>query len=93
MLEVRQLGGALARGGLSAPFQVFAGGAPGPEIAEAHAELRSRLAPWTAPRVPLPSTGLGADPARGYADGTWDRLQAIRAAIDPDRLLLAQHEG
>ncbi|HET6507581.1 MAG TPA: FAD-binding protein [Baekduia sp.] len=97
VLEVRQLGGALARDGLTAPFQVFVGGAgDSPEATAATlaaaADVRARLARWTAPRVPLASCGVGADVARGYADGAWERLAAIRDAVDPDRRFLSQHD-
>ncbi len=98
VFEVRQLGGALAGDGLAAPFQVFAGGTAGTAEAraateEAIAAVRARLAPWTDERIVLPSVGAGADPARGYPDGVWDRLRAIRDAVDPDRLFLSQHDG
>jgi hypothetical protein len=98
VFEVRQLGGALAREGLVAPFQLFAGGPADTADARAAteaalAEVHARLEPWTAPRVPLPSVGVGADVERGYADGVWERLTAIRDAIDPDRLFLANHDG
>jgi FAD binding domain len=98
VFEVRQLGGALAREGLTAPFQVFVGGAADTAEARAATEaafgaVRARLEPWTDARVALASVGVGADPARGYADGVWDRLSAIRDAVDPGRLFLSQHDG
>lgn len=107
VFEVRQLGGALARpataapgalGPVDAPFSVFAGGvADTPEaidaIDAALAELRTRLAPFTAPRALLSNAPLGTDPARGYPSGAWERLQAIRDALDPDRLFLSHHDG
>jgi FAD/FMN-containing dehydrogenase len=106
VFEVRQLGGALARepdrpgalGAVAAPFSFFAGGlADTPEataaVAAALDDVRARLAPHTAPRVLLSNEVLGADPARGYPDGVWDRLQALRDAHDPDRLFLSHHDG
>jgi hypothetical protein len=109
VFEVRQLGGALARepepahaggalGALDAPFSFFAGGlADTPEataaVEAARADVHARLAPHAADRVLLSNSGLGADPARGYAPGVYDRLAAIRRRLDPDRLFLSHHDG
>ncbi|WP_445149279.1 FAD-binding oxidoreductase [Baekduia sp. Peel2402] len=106
VFEVRQLGGALARtpersgglGAVDAPFAFFAGGlADTPQatasVTAALAEIAARLAPHTAPRVLLSNKGGGVDPARGYADGVWDRLRSVRDAHDPDRVVLSHHDG
>jgi FAD/FMN-containing dehydrogenase len=97
VMEIRQLGGALAREGVDAPFQFFAGGTADSDASRAATEaaldaVQERMAPWAAPRLPLPSVGVGADVARGYPDGVWERLRAIRAAVDPDGLFLAHHD-
>jgi hypothetical protein len=55
-------------------------------------DVAERLAPHTAARVLLSNKALGADPARGYPDGVWDRLRALRDARDPDRLFLSHHD-
>ena len=107
VLELRQLGGALGRpapaghGALAhvdAGWALFAGGyAPDAEaagaIVAAFAEVRERLAPFTADQVLLNSSAAGVDPARAFAPETWARLQRIREAYDPDRLIAAAHGG
>jgi FAD/FMN-containing dehydrogenase len=107
VLEVRQLGGALGRPApeghgvhaqIPADWAFFAGGFAGDDgsasaVLEALAAVRERLAPFAAPQALLSSSGGGIDPATGYAPGVWERLVAIRADHDPDRLILSHHDG
>ena len=96
-LEVRLLGGALARAPrghgalakLDGAFQVFAGGAGDAAAGERLAELRERMAPWTAPQGLLNSS----DPARAFDAATRDRLRAVREAYDPDQRLVSAYAG
>jgi hypothetical protein len=86
-LEVRLLGGALARAPhghgalakLDAPFSLFAGG-PAPDAAAAArlVEVRERLAPWAAP-------------ARAFDAAARERLNAVREAYDPGRRLVSAY--
>jgi hypothetical protein len=102
VFELRLLGGALARaprghGALAridGAFGVFAGGAAvdaaaAAAIAERHTEVRARLAPWTAPQALL--NAGGGDPAAAFDPATWERLQAVRDAVDPERRLVAAY--
>ncbi|MES1193657.1 MAG: FAD-binding protein, partial [Solirubrobacterales bacterium] len=89
VMEVRQLGGALRRapvreaavGAIDAGWGFFAGGMAGDADAAAAVTtaleiVRTRLAPFAAPRTLLSLAALGADPATGYPPGVWDRLAA-----------------
>jgi hypothetical protein len=100
VLEVRLLGGALSRrppghgalATLEGAYSVFAGGAvpdrdAGLAVDAGLRALRVRMAPWIAPQALLTSSRAGTDPAAGYDDATWQRLVAIREAVDPDRLI------
>ena len=106
VMELRLLGGAVGRpaagGGavasIDAGWSCFAGGFAGDEasstaVATALGELRARLAPWIAERALLSSSGGGIDPATGFDPQTWERLVGVRDAYDPDRVILANHEG
>jgi FAD/FMN-containing dehydrogenase len=106
VIELRQLGGALGRpapdghgalAAIDAGWAFFAGGfAPDPAardaVLAAVADVRDRLAPWTADQVLLNASAAGVDPSRAFTPPTWDRLVRIRAAYDPDRLILASHD-
>ena len=75
---------------------MFAGGAAvdasaTAAVAERLAELRERLAPWTAPQALLSSSARGVDPARAFDATTWERLGAVRDAFDPDRRLVSAY--
>ncbi|MDX6700838.1 MAG: hypothetical protein QOF26_1064 [Baekduia sp.] len=100
VLEVRLLGGALSRrprghGALAAldgGYSVFAGGAApdrdaGLAVDAALRGLRRRLVPWIAPQALLTSSRTGTDAAAGFDGETWQRLEAIRDAYDPDRII------
>jgi FAD/FMN-containing dehydrogenase len=105
VFELRLLGGALARPAdghgalprLEGAFSVFAGGAAvdagaSEAIAARIATLRDHLAPWTAPRALLNSSGGGVDPASAFDAATWARLERIRDTWDPGRLIQPNHE-
>jgi hypothetical protein len=100
LLEVRLLGGALARaseghgvlGSLDAPYSVFAGGPVTAGLDERLAEIRARLAEWAAPRELLSAAALGADPAQAFG-AEWERLQRVRSANDPERRIVTTHDG
>jgi FAD/FMN-containing dehydrogenase len=102
--ELRLLGGALGRAAeghgalarLDGAFSVFAGGVA--RDAEARAAVgerleavRARLAPWTMPQALLNAARAGTDPARAFDATTWARLGRVRAAFDPDRLIVSNH--
>ena len=102
MLELRLLGGALARAPrghgalakLDGAFSVFAGGAAvdasaRAAVAERLEELRERLAPvdGAAGAAEL----VPDDPARAFDAATWERLCAVRDAFDPDRRLVSAY--
>ncbi len=102
VVEVRLLRGALSRapeghgalGSLDGAFSFFTGGAaPDADavaaIEERTAQVRERLAP--APQALLTSSGAGADPSTAYDAATWERLERVRAAYDPDRRLAGAH--
>jgi hypothetical protein len=105
VLELRLLGGALAQPAdshgalprLDGAFSVFAGGAavdPGAAaaIAARIETVRERLGPWTTPRALLNSAGGGVDPASAFDEATWARLERVRDAWDPGRLIQPNHE-
>jgi Berberine and berberine like len=98
-IELRQLGGAVARAApgagalatLDASFMLFGAGIPGGPDAAAAMEARlgtlfERLRPWHTGRA-------YANFAKGPADppATYERLRRVKAAVDPDDLFLAIH--
>jgi UDP-N-acetylenolpyruvoylglucosamine reductase len=103
MVEVRQLGGAVARTperpsaapGRDNPWQVLVIGPMVPELAEVvplvgHGVLAA-LEPWTAPGCLLNFIGDVAGPAEvaaKYPAGAVDRLRAAKRAYDPAGLFL-----
>jgi hypothetical protein len=56
---------------------------------EALADLRTRLAPWTAPQELLSSAARGVDPAAAV---DWQRLQRVRDTYDPEHRIVVTHE-
>jgi hypothetical protein len=102
--ELRQLGGALSRphpgaGALPAldgQFVLFGVaiaatpemGAAGQADADA---LVTALSPWANGRQYLNFLEHEHDPRSGYDDASFARLQAVRAAMDPDGTVLANH--
>jgi FAD/FMN-containing dehydrogenase len=104
VLELRLLGGAMARASdghgalatLDGAASVFASGAAFNADAAAAIDdriehLRARLAPWTAPQALLSASAGGIDPARAFDEATWERLQRVQDAFDPDRLIVSNH--
>ena len=101
MLEVRHLGGALARppavdnavGHRDARFSVFTSAYPGPGFAGARdlqADLYQRLRPWSAGRSLYNFTtdplGRPADARMAFDEPTYLRLRRVKAAWDPQNL-------
>jgi hypothetical protein len=104
MAELRQLGGALGRreqgAGAFAAMDAdyashFVGLAPTPELAARGAadavRAMAALAPVEAGGNYLNLAERRVDPSTGFDAATWKRLKAIRAAVDPDGLFLANH--
>ncbi|HET8559297.1 MAG TPA: FAD-binding oxidoreductase [Marmoricola sp.] len=104
MVELRQLGGALRREApgsgalatLDADFGAyFVGIAPTPEIAavgEADTErAMAAVAGAAAAQRYLNFVEKPVDTSVGFAEGAWQRLQAVRAAVDPQGVFLANH--
>ncbi len=103
--ELRQLGGALGRPAdrsgavrmVEGQFVLFAVaiaatpemGAAGQADADA---LVAALSPWANGRQYLNFVEHDWDPRAGYDEGTWARLQGIRAAVDPGGTFVANHE-
>ena len=98
MVELRQLGGALARqpeapnavAGRGAPWMVFVLGPGIPELAHVvpavgRGVLRA-LEPWAAPGCLLNHLGDVSGPeevAAAYPPATVERLRAVKRAVDP----------
>jgi len=104
-VEVRHLGGALARtaphhgalGTIDAPFVMFAVGiTPTPELhaaAEAHVRhVQSALAPWDAGRAYLNFTERKTDSRIFYQEETYSRLRKVKARYDPSEVFKANHQ-
>ena len=101
-LEMRHLGGALARtapghgalGKLDGAFTVFAGGPGiGPAAGAAEAalrELHESLRPW-ATQASLNFSNLRTDPATAFGAEAYEELCRVRAAVDPHGLFVANH--
>jgi len=103
-VEVRHLGGALARphashgalSSLDADYSLFAAGiVPTPELGTpVHAQLRAlkgALAPWAAPRRYLNFADQRCDPATFWNEQALRRLRRIKAAVDPRDLIRSNH--
>jgi hypothetical protein len=104
MVELRQLGGALARSGsdhgaldrVEGDFALFALGVPmGPEVAAAVearlARVSVAVAPYDTGRRYMNFTERRTDAATAYDEATYDRLRAVKAAYDPADLFKANH--
>jgi len=103
-VEVRHLGGALARkspghgalASIDADFALFAVGvAPTPEAkaaAKAHVEcVQTAMSQWDAGRDYLNWTERRERGERLFGQITYRRLQAVKAAVDPDDLFRSNH--
>jgi hypothetical protein len=101
MLEVRHLGGALARppavdnavGHRDAQFSVFTSAYPGPGFAAAadlQADLYRRLRPWSAGKslynFTTDPTGRPADARAAFDEPTYARLRQVKTEWDPQNL-------
>ena len=104
LVEVRLLGGALARGGTDAvsgrdaAYSLFAVGALMPPIAEAvPGAIRAvvgAMAPWSTGGTMVNFHGVpgdDADRARAWSGPTYQRLQRAKASYDPGNLLRFGH--
>ena len=103
IVELRQLGGALARPADSAvsfidgQFVLFACTmAPTPELhAQGEADAQrvvEAMSPWANGRQYLNFVEEAHDASDGYTPENWARLQAVRAAVDPAGVLKANHQ-
>jgi FAD/FMN-containing dehydrogenase len=103
-IEIRHMGGALARkapgaGALAtidAKFALFAlGMAPTPEFGagvKAHVEIvQAVLSPWDSGRTYLNFAEKRQRGERLFGDATYRRLQAVKAAVDPDDVFRSNH--
>jgi hypothetical protein len=103
--ELRQAGGALGRAmvghgvtaGVAAPFVRFCGGLVlSPEMGEAvHARigaLRAALAPWSGDGEYLNFAERKVDLSRSFDEAAYLRLGHVKARLDPENLIQANHE-
>lgn len=100
--EIRQLGGALADPAsgpatVAAPYLLHGIAiAPFPEAAAAGQADADRLlevmAPWTAPGRLLTFIDGQVSAQEAHGD-RWERLSAVRSAVDPDGVFVANHTG
>lgn len=99
LVEVRQLGGAYARGGehpsafdaRGASYSVLAVGLPGDETLRDQAALGHALSPWTRPER-LPNFSFSPEQlAAAYSPATRARLLSTLAGYDPDRVMAVGH--
>ena len=106
VLEVRQLGGALARppeghGALShvpGRFSVLATGdaSDADRAAAGEGGLRTLdriMRPWAAERPLLSFAGLGVAAEKAFDAASWERLRAVCARVDPDGVLATRDPG
>jgi hypothetical protein len=103
-VEVRHLGGALARprashgalSSLDAGYSLFAAGmVPVPELeTPVRAQLdavKAAMAPWAALRTYLNFADQPCDPASFWSEQARHRLRRIKAAVDPHDLIRSNH--
>jgi FAD/FMN-containing dehydrogenase len=102
--ELLHIGGALRRarpdgGALSAidaEYQLSAGGraansAALPAARRGAAAVRTAMLPWAARQMYLNLADTSRDPASFWVPAAYDRLRRIKAAVDPDDLIHANH--
>lgn len=105
LAELRQLGGALGRPAegagalavLDGSYALFAGAiAATPEMgAQGHQDavaLTQAMAAWSVGRQYLNLAENPVDPKDAYSSEAWERLVAVRAAVDPTGLFVANHQ-
>jgi hypothetical protein len=103
-VELRHIGGEMSRArpqngataAYDAGYVLFAGGpAPTPEAARAAgsavAAVTSAAAPWAARQTYLNLSETPRDPASFWTPQAYDRLRRIKAAVDPQNLIRANH--
>jgi FAD binding domain len=103
-LEIRHLEGELARdrpgnGALSsvqAKYLMFAAGmAPTPELQDLMrgqvATVKQAMAPWAARHMLLNPAGTPTPMDAFWPAGAFERLRALKATVDPDNLIRANH--
>ena len=56
------------------------------------ARVREALAAWDSGRQLLNFAEGPVDPSTGFVDATWERLRAVRRAVDPSGVFAASHE-
>jgi FAD/FMN-containing dehydrogenase len=104
MLELRQVGGALGRvtpghgalAKLDAKFVLFAGGlAIDPDVEAAilghAARLKAALDPWVGTGQYLNFAEHAVDTSASFGAFTYRRLEAVKARVDPDGVIHANH--
>ena len=94
MSRARPQNGAAAA--YDAEYVLFAGGpAPTPQavsaVASAAAGLLSAMSPWTARQTYLNLAETRRDPASFWTPQAYDRLRRVKAAVDPDDIIRANH--
>jgi hypothetical protein len=103
-VELRQIGGEMSRArprngavaAYDAGYVLFAGGpAPTPRavsaVESAAAALISAMSPWAARQTYLNIAETRRDPASFWTPQAYDRLRRIKAAVDPDDVIRANH--
>jgi hypothetical protein len=102
--ELRHLGGAVGRvpagagaaGSVDGEYLFFTGGlvmSPelGAAVHEAGRAAVAALAPYATGAGYLNFTEHPTDPSRFYSDDAYGRIRAVRAAIDPDSVMVSNH--
>jgi FAD/FMN-containing dehydrogenase len=94
MSRARPHHGALAA--VPAPYTAYAAGlaasAGASSAVSGYLEtVRSALSPWTAPRAYLNLAETGGDPSRFWSPEAYERLRRIKAAVDPQDMIRANH--
>jgi FAD/FMN-containing dehydrogenase len=103
-VELRQIGGEMSRArpgnGAVAAYEAgyslsVVGAAPTPQGAlaaqRAVAEVTAAMSPWAAAHTYLNLAGTRRDPARFWTPQAYDRLRRVKAAVDPDDVIRANH--
>ena len=104
IVELRQLGGALARrapghgavGGIDADYVLFLCGMAldanmGAFMKDFAVRIKSAMAPWSTPGQYLNFAEDAVDPSLSHDADTWTRLKAVKTRLDPENLIHANH--